>query len=142
MVFIESGSTYIPIAFCTSHNLSLNGNSVDISNKDTAVYGASQVGTINWEVTSSSMYCIASFEMLKSIMTQRKPVNLKFGLKNEVANEEGLTRANDASQTAEWTADSGNTMSGKAVITSLSVAADNGSIATLDATFTGAGPLA
>ena len=44
------------IAYATSHTLTVNGNSIDISSKDHGYWGASEVGNITWEITSENLY--------------------------------------------------------------------------------------
>lgn len=141
---VSGGTTTLkPLAYCTSHSMSVSAESQSVSNKDCGKFGASIAGTITWEITSSSLYAVADYDEVMAVMLSREPIRVYMGMKEELNSEDGLVRAGGSdSSLTEWTPEfSAGMYSGVATITSLSLNADNGSVASYDATFTGSGPL-
>ena len=125
------------MAFATSHTLTINGNTVDISSKDHGYWGASEIGNLTWEVTTENLYTTADFKSLFSAMLNKTPIEIVFAsAANYDAN--GLKGVGEG-QVESWSAGAG--YGGKAVITSLVANANTGENATYSATFTGYGPL-
>ena len=56
MLFNTSGHSY---AYATSHNLSVQGETQDISSKDHGIWGASAVSRYSWSISSDNLatYC-------------------------------------------------------------------------------------
>lgn len=136
-----------PLAFATSHTLTITGNTVDVASKDHGVWSSSEVGNIQWEITSENLYVDEesgeqAYDTLFDAMVAKIPITVVFG---KAANytENGLVRAGntESGAPAEWEAPSSNYRRGQAVITSLTLNANSGENATYSSTFTGAGPL-
>lgn len=143
MLFINNK----PIAFATAHTFNLTGNTVDISSKDHGVFGASEIGSITWEITSENLYVneesgIQAYDTLYDAMIARQPITVVFGQASNY-NENGLVRGGnlDANAPTEWSAPSTNYRTGQAVITSLSLNANAGENATYSTTLTGSGAI-
>lgn len=143
MLFINNK----PIAFATAHTFNMTGNTVDITSKDHGVFGASEIGSITWEITSENLYVneeggIQAYDTLYDAMIARQPITVVFG---QAANyeENGLVRGGnlDPNAPTEWTAPSTNYRTGQAVITSLSLNANAGENATYSTTLTGSGAI-
>lgn len=133
MLFLNNQS----LALATSHSLSITGNTLDIASKDHGVWGASEVGTISWEISSENLYTDDYHTLFNSMIT-RQPVTAVFGQPNNY-NVNGL----DAS-TNYWAPDSSvgaKYYEGPALITSLELNAPNGENATYSITLTGNGAL-
>ena len=130
MVFDASGHS---IAYATNHTLTLSGDATDISSKDHGAWGAKAVNKINWEITTENLYTDDAFDTLMTSMTARTAVTVFFGHHTSVS---GTPADGDI---AYWTGMDGQTYTGKAYITSLTVNANNGENATFSATFTGVG---
>ena len=143
MLFINNK----PIAFATSHTFNLTGNTVDITSKDHGVFGASEIGSITWEITSENLYVneeggIQAYDTLYDAMIARQPITVVFGQASNYE-ENGLVRGGnlDANAPNEWSAPSTNYRTGQAVITSLSLNANAGENATYSTTLTGSGAI-
>ena len=143
MLFINNA----PIAFATAHTFNLTGNTVDVASKDHGVFGASEIGSITWEITSENLYVneengIQAYDTLYDAFIARQPITVVFGQASNY-DENGLVRGGnlEANAPTEWTAPSTNYRTGNAVITSLSLNANNGENATYSTTLTGSGAI-
>lgn len=137
MLFIDSKS--IPLA--TSHTLTINAETSDVSNKDISngAWRAEEVSQFSWEASTDNLYSRNGVGTLFDAMTNRTPINAIFAEKTE--SDSAALPANGS-----WTPNTGQVLptsyyAGKVVITSLQVTAQNGENATFTATFTGYGEL-
>lgn len=126
------------LAYATSHTLSITGNTIEISSKDSGYWGASEIGNITWEITSENLYVDSEFDGLFTAMVAKSPVTVTFGhADNYNANGLGDSSTNwipDASVGAKY-------YQGPAIITSLQANANTGENATYSITLTGNGAL-
>ena len=126
------------IAYATSHVLTITGNTVDIASKDHGFWGASEVGSLTWEITSENLYTQDAYDTLFDAMVKCEPIDVAFG-KVSNYNKNGIDNS-----TADWapdTATEGSVKYGKAVITSLVANANTGENATFSITLTGQGAI-
>ena len=124
------------IAYATSHTLTINGNSIDISSKDHGYWGASEVGNITWEITSENLYTDKYYGELFDAMVTRSQLTVAFGFASNW-DVNGLSGTN-----AEYTLNKTKTYyTGKVYVTSLTANANTGENATLSITLTGSGAL-
>lgn len=126
------------IAYATSHVLTITGNTVDIASKDHGFWGASEVGSLTWEITSENLYTQDAYDTLFDAMVKCEPIDVAFG-KVANYNKNGIDNA-----TTDWTPDTateGSVKYGKAVITSLVANANTGENATFSITLTGQGAI-
>lgn len=130
MLFDADGHS---IAYATNHTLTITGETQDISSKDHGQYGATSVNKITWEITSENLYTDGAFDTLYTSMTGRAAITVYFGHHTSVT---GTPADGDI---AYWSQLAGQTYTGKAYITSLTVNANNGENATFSITLTGAG---
>ena len=125
------------IAYATSHTLTVNGNTIDISSKDHGYWGASEVGNITWEITSENLYTDSYYGDLFDAMVSRNQLSVAFGFASNW-NINGLVDATNA----EYTLDKTKTYyTGKVYVTSLTANANSGENATISITLTGCGAL-
>lgn len=126
------------LAYATSHTLSITGNTIEISSKDSGYWGASEIGNITWEITSENLYVDSEFDNLFTAMVAKSPITVTFGrADNYNANGLGDSSTNwipDASVGAKY-------YQGPAIITSLQANANTGENATYSITLTGNGAL-
>lgn len=126
------------IAYATSHVLTITGNTVDIASKDHGFWGASEVGSLTWEITSENLYTQDAYDELFDAMVACEPIDVAFG-KVSNYNKNGIDNS-----TANWapdTATEGSVKYGKAIITSLVANANTGENATFSITLTGQGAI-
>lgn len=124
------------IAYATSHVLTITGNTVDIASKDHGFWGASEVGSLTWEITSENLYTQDAYDALFDAMVACTPIDVAFG---KVANydKNGIDNS-----TKNWEPDTADGVKyGKAVITSLVANANTGENATFSITLTGQGAI-
>lgn len=136
MVFLNDA----PIAFATSHSLSITVNTSEVSTKDHGDFPSVIGNNITWEITTENLYSDNAESALWAAMKTMQPVTVKFAPAsnyNNATSQKGIVGVESAE---EWTAGTA-IASGKALITSLSVNAPSGDNATLSATFTGVGEL-
>lgn len=136
MVFLNDA----PIAFATSHSLSITVNTSEVSTKDHGDFPSVIGNNITWEITTENLYSDNAESALWAAMKTMQPVTVKFAPAsnyNNATSQKGIVGVEIAEEWAAGTA----IASGKALITSLSVNAPSGDNATLSATFTGVGEL-
>ena len=136
MVFLNDA----PIAFATSHSLSITVNTSEVSTKDHGDFPSVIGNNITWEITTENLYSDNAESALWAAMKTMQPVTVKFAPAsnyNNATSQKGIVGVASATEWAAGTA----IASGKALITSLSVNAPSGDNATLSATFTGVGEL-
>ena len=135
MLFITDDATSIPLA--TSHTLRISAETTDVSNKDVASgkWGAQEVSKFSWEVTTDNLMSNNGVNQLYGLMLAGTPIDAFFFEKNEA---DGTALPESGS----WTPNETNKgFTGKVIITSLEITAQNGENATFSATFTGYGRL-
>lgn len=71
------------IAYATSHTLTINGNTIDISSKDHGFWGASEMGNITWEITSENLFTESYYEQLFDAMITKTPLTVAFGFASD-----------------------------------------------------------
>lgn len=135
MLFDSAGKAF---AYATSHTLTLTANTVDASSKDHGLWGASEVGSLTWEITTENLYTDDDYNKLFDLMVSAVPVTVAFA-KASNYDVNGLVATGGSVES--WTPDTVQYRSGKAVLTSLTLNANTGENATYSATFTGAGAL-
>lgn len=126
------------IAYATSHVLTITGNTVDIASKDHGFWGASEVGSLTWEITSENLYTQDAYDELFDAMVACTPIDVAFG---KVANYDKNGIDNSTKNWAPDTTTTGSVKYGKAVITSLVCNANTGENATFSITLTGQGAI-
>lgn len=139
MLFVEtkpattdpvSEQVLLPIAFGTSCGIDISADTIDTSNKMSGNWKEYLVGQIGYTVSSDSMLSMktghASFTKLKELMAKRTPITFVMAKSTET---EG-----DFPKGEEY-------VKGKAIITSLSLKADNGAICTSSVSLQGTGEL-
>ena len=124
------------IAYATSHTLTINGNTIDISSKDHGFWGASEIGNITWEITSENLFTDKYYTLLFDAMINKTQLTVAFGFASNW-DVNGLTGNNtqyDLDKTSNY-------YSGKVYVTSLTANANTGENATMSITLTGCGAL-
>ena len=124
------------IAYATSHTLTINGNTIDISSKDHGFWGASEIGNITWEITSENLFTDKHYTLLFDAMINKTQLTVAFGFASDW-DVNGLTGNNtqyDLDKTSNY-------YSGKVYVTSLTANANTGENATMSITLTGCGAL-
>ena len=120
----------VPIAFGTSCGIDISADTIDTSNKMSGNWKEYLTGQIGYTVSSESMLSLKtghlSFVTLKELMKKRTPIPFVIAKTEE---SEG-----DFPKGEEY-------VKGNAIITALSMKADNGAICTSSVTLQGTGPL-
>lgn len=120
----------IPIAFGTSCGIDISADTIDTSNKMSGNWKEYLTGQLGYTVSSESMLSLKtghlSFVTLKELMKKRTPIPFVIAKTEE---SEG-----DFPKGEEY-------VKGNAIITALSMKADNGAICTSSVTLQGTGPL-
>lgn len=134
MLFVEvakdSQKEVVPIAFGTSCGIDISADTIDTSNKMSGNWKEYLTGQLGYTVSSESMLSLKtghlSFVTLKELMKKRTPIPFVIAKTEE---SEG-----DFPKGEEY-------VKGNAIITALSMKADNGAICTSSVTLQGTGPL-
>lgn len=136
LLYIKVGEVLTPIAFASSHTLSLSADTIDTSNKMSGAWKAAIAGQIGWTVTAESLLSKTaghlSFATLAKLMAKRAPVEILIAERKAtpLETEDPFT----ADTAAKWN-------SGTAFITSLDKKADKGAICSSSITLQGTGAL-
>lgn len=124
-----------PIAFATSHSLSMTVNTTEVSTKDHGAYPSVVAQSIGWELQIENLYSDEGNTALLPILKAKQPVTVKFA-KAGNWNDAGILD----NENLEYT--TGDIIAqGKALCTSYSINAPTNDNATISATFTGVGEL-
>lgn len=135
MIYIAGGTpeapTYSPIAYATSHTLTVNGETIDTSSKMSGNWQDFLVGQLNWQITSESLISKTeghmSYNSLLALMVQRKGIKVVIGTPTDAT---------------DFVLDSTKPkVEGEAVITSLEQTAAKGEVCTSSLTLQGKGAL-
>lgn len=131
-------TTWEPIAFTTTCSLSINGDSIDVSNKMDGVWSAAKMGKMGWTVSSSNLLAektetttgfLTDFDYFYDKMVTRKPFKMRFGRITDIA-------------TRDFTLNTSKTYyEGSSYMTSCELNADNGSAISMSVELTGCGEL-
>lgn len=130
------------VALATNHTLEISGETTDTSNKDEGggMWASSEVSKISWTITTENLYTIdgegKEFSDLFTAMANGTQLDAVFATK--LAAQASLTHVPEGGWTPVATVPK---YSGKVVVTSLSLNAQNGEYATFSATLTGVGAL-
>jgi len=129
---VAAATTYKPIAYASTHTLSINGDTIDTSSKMSGAWKEFFIGQLNWQVTSESLVSKVagqmSYKTLKGLMVKREPILIKIG--------------SPTASSADFELDvSSEVASGSAIITSLEQTAANGELCTSSITLQGTGEL-
>lgn len=128
------------LACATSCSVDISSDDIDVSCKDTGKWGATKRGKITWSATSDNLMVVADYTSLVDAMISGELVTLAF---STVGNADAATTPDAEGHVVPsggWTA-SGDMYVGKATISSISLSAGNGELATYSVTFNGVGAL-
>lgn len=143
MLFVDGKS----IAYATNHTISINADTKETSTKDAGgKWQTSEVGILSWSATSENLYAEQEggeghhYQDLFTYMVNRTPIIAVFSIEGSSPNlDEGKF---DSVPKGGWTySNTAKALTGKVIITSLELNAQNGENASFTATFTGTGPL-
>lgn len=135
MLFVEITKTedtteMVPIAFGTSCGIDISADTIDTSNKMSGNWKEYLTGQLGYTVSSESMLSLKSghmsFVTLKELMKKRTAIPFVIAKTEETDG--------DFPKGEEY-------VKGNAIITALSMKADNGAICTSSVTLQGTGPL-
>ncbi len=134
MLFVETAAdVFSPIAFGTSCGVDISGDTIDTSSKMSGAWKESLVGQLGWTVQSDSLLSLTSgqlsFDSLVTLMANREPVKIAIG------------KVTKNVTSGEYEKEATSFVEGSAIITSISMKADNGAICTSSITLTGTGEL-
>ena len=133
MLFVDGKSN----AYATNHTLEINAETASTSNKDEGGgdWSSDEINILSWNASSENLYSEDgegnNFEDLFDLMVAKTPIDAVFCKKSETATNV---------PTGGWTP-SVPKYTGKVIITSLSLNAQNGEYANYTAQFQGVGEL-
>lgn len=146
MVFVTVGGKLKSIAYATNHQFQMQMNTKDTSTKDdgNGLWQNFEAGLMSWSLQSDNLMSDAaengaSVNDLFDLMLTRTPVEVAFAL--QVNNIDYSKKLDEefVAPAGGWTPDPANQYHGKAIITSLTVNAQNGEKANSTVTLTGCG---
>lgn len=136
-IYVDVSTTatpdYQPIAYATNTSIEISADTIDTANKMGGSFKTYLLGQTSWTLSTDALVTKATtagpnVDKLFEYMKDRKAVKIMFGKSNNTASDDFSL------STPGW-------YSGQAYITSLSISADNGSVATLSCSLQGSGKL-
>lgn len=145
-LWVGTGKTAHTVACATSMSLQIQADSVDVANKDTGAWGATKRGKVTWNTTQTNQFAVADYKELMDYFIAGTPVLCIFGLVDGTVATSAPDTMGRIVPEAGWTPSTGvtdadNYYYGYATITSVSLKADQGSVATYDIQLNGTGAL-
>lgn len=135
--FIRGNELYVymggeAVGYATTSSLEITSDTIDTSNKQSGVWASGISGQISWTVSTDALIVKAtdgsnSHTAIFDAMVAQDPVEIEFGY--------GVGSGEEVTKGQGW-------YKGKAYITSCSISADNGSVASMSISFQGEGALA
>lgn len=133
MLFQKSGSGYTAFAYAKSHSLQLDADSLEVSSKDSGKWKQFLTTKLSYTINAEHLFTETDYNSLVEKMIAREPIEILFAIATNSNDEDGKPAEG-------WTAGSG--WRGSAVITSISVNANDGEIASYSVSLQGSSPLA
>lgn len=134
-LMLFKGST--TLGYATANTITINGSEINVGSKDHGFWGATEIGELNWEITSDNLYTSADYDTLFTAMVTKDPITVSFSIVSNYA-PAGLQGVGQG-DVAAWTKGAGYT--GQAFITSLVANANHGENATYSVTLKGNGAI-
>lgn len=148
MLFVEKDSKKQSIAYATNHTLEINADTKDISTKDNGngIWQNAEVGMMSWSTSSENLCCLndphgLGYNDLVELMLKRQPIEVCFALQSSITDYTDKIDKEFEVPSTGWSHDASNNYHGKAIITSLSLTAQNGEKANYTVQLQGAGAL-
>ena len=135
MIFKDTtgaGTAYKALAFSTSCQLSLTGNTLETSSKDGGKWTSKAVSKLSWSLTTDNLYSVEDFNALVNSWISREELTVAFAVCTNADSDTGLPADG-------WKIGGGYT--GKVVITSITANAPDNDNATYSVTLEGTGAL-
>lgn len=126
------------LGYATAHTFNITANEIEVASKDHGLWGASEIGKLDWECTAECYYTDADYDSLFTAMQAKQPITITFAHAGNYS-DNGLSGVGAGATVEAWSAGAGYT--GKAIITSLSANANTGEKATFSVTFKGFGSI-
>lgn len=126
------------LGYATAHTFNITANEIEVASKDHGLWGASEIGKLDWECTAECYYTDADYDSLFTAMQAKQPITITFAHASNYS-DNGLSGVGAGATVEAWTSGAGYT--GKAIITSLSANANTGEKATFSVTFKGFGSI-
>lgn len=133
-LMLFDGTTSKAFAFATNHTLEISGDVMETSSKDSGKWKANQITKLGWTVTSENLYSEEDYDSLVSKMILREEFDVLFTIASNANDDTGVPSGG-------WTPKPNSGYKGKAVITSISVSAQDGQNATYSVNLQGTGAL-
>ena len=148
MLFANDGEKYTSIAYATNHTLEVSADTKDVSNKDmgNGCWSSSEIGMYSWTASSENMVSDGAengnnYNTLFDMFLKRQTVKIAFSLQTDNIDYASKLDSEYTAPAEGWTYDAENHYEGNAIITSLSLTAQNGEYATYSVQLTGCGAL-
>lgn len=139
----KSGATPTCLAMATSLSVEISADATDISSKDSGRWSSSLLGKISWTASASNLFTVADYSKLIDVMVANTPIEIVFAtVKNYDTVTSGDTDSEGMFSNTPTVWESNDDMyHGKVIVTSISLSANNGEVASYDVSFTGVGAL-
>lgn len=133
-LMLFDGTTSKAFAFATNHSLELSGDVMETSSKDSGKWKSNQITKLSWTITSDNLYSETDYDTLVEKMIARSEFDVIFAIASNADSDAGLPEDG-------WKPKENSGYKGKAVITSISVSAQDGQNATYSVSLQGTGAL-
>lgn len=120
------------LAYATSHKLSLSGNAIEVSSKDSAEWTDKIMGKLSWNITSDNLFTETDYTSMVDLWMARQPIDVIFSVKDTTST---------AMPVGGWIPKAASGFKGKVVITQIEANASDNENATYSITLEGTGAL-
>ncbi len=134
MLFYNSKS----LAYATNHQLSLSGETKDISSKDHGDWTAKTMGKLSWSITSDNLFTDTDYSAMVDLWIAKDPITVVFAVKGNTDSDNG---DGTVVPVTGWTPKAANGYTGKVIITGITANAPDNENATYSITLEGVGAL-
>jgi len=96
MIFKDTtgaGTAYKALAFSTSCQLSLTGNTLETSSKDGGKWTSKAVSKLSWSLTTDNLYSVEDFNALVNSWISREELTVAFAVCTNADSDTGLPMA-------------------------------------------------
>lgn len=137
MLFDDKGKS---LAFGKSHSFKSGVETQEISSKDSGIFTLKKPTKFNWSISAEHMYTEGAYDKLFDAMMEMQPITVFFGQKKPEANDKTVADGDLPNWSANTPTQS-TIRTGKVIITSLELSAQNGDNCTFSVEFEGVGKI-
>jgi hypothetical protein len=140
-LFYHNGTSYVPFAYSQSNGLESSSETTQISSKDHGLHPDTEVTSSSFSMSGEYFFTPDNAKIILDMQRQGKAFSFCFAQTAETNFADGLKDVTGIGSQESYTPGTTFVQYGNALITSASISANNGEVATVSITATGSGAL-